>query len=84
MLRQIRSEVGILWCNLAHDSLMWPVHGQYECRSCGRRYPAFGEPLATRRMNRRGLRQAMPLVMAVLLDGCFGFDSFNPNPPFRK
>ena len=42
MLRQIRSEVGILWCNLAHDSLMWPVHGQYECRSCGRRYPAFG------------------------------------------
>jgi len=67
MLRQIRSEVGILWCNLAHDSLMWPVHGQYECRSCGRRYPAFGEPLATRRMNRRGLRQAMPLVMAVLL-----------------
>jgi hypothetical protein len=27
------------WCLLMHDSPMWPVHGEYECRSCGRHYP---------------------------------------------
>jgi hypothetical protein len=27
------------WCRLMHDSAMWPVHGEYECRSCGRHYP---------------------------------------------
>lgn len=26
------------WCDLMHDSPMWPIHGQYECRTCGRRY----------------------------------------------
>lgn len=67
MLRQVGSKMGILWCNLAHDSLMWPAHGQYECRSCGRRYPAFGEPpAATRHTHRRILRPVLPM-MAVLL-----------------
>lgn len=26
------------WCSLAHDAPMWPIHGQYECRVCGRRF----------------------------------------------
>jgi hypothetical protein len=26
------------WCDLMHDSPMWPIHGQYECRTCGRHY----------------------------------------------
>jgi hypothetical protein len=26
-----------LWCEVMHDSLMWPIHEHYECRSCGRR-----------------------------------------------
>src|ERR1700722_18587223 len=30
---------GTFWCDLMHDSPMWPIHGQYECRTCGRRYP---------------------------------------------
>jgi hypothetical protein len=21
-----------------HDAAMWPIHGQYQCRTCGRRY----------------------------------------------
>ena len=25
-----------LWCSLVHDSPMWPIHGHYECRVCGR------------------------------------------------
>jgi hypothetical protein len=28
-----------LWCGLMHDAAMWPMHGQYECRTCGRHYP---------------------------------------------
>jgi len=27
-----------LWCEVMHDSLMWPIHEHYECRSCGRRH----------------------------------------------
>src|SRR5438445_6304958 len=30
---------GTLWCDFMHDSPMWPIHGEYECRVCGRRYP---------------------------------------------
>ena len=26
------------WCRFQHDSLMWPIHGVYECRVCHRRY----------------------------------------------
>src|SRR5689334_10511384 len=41
MFCQIRSRVGSVWCNAMHESIMWPAHGHYECRTCGRRYPAF-------------------------------------------
>lgn len=47
MFRRLRGKIGTIWCSLAHGSLMWPVHGRYECRTCGRRYPAFREaPIA--------------------------------------
>jgi len=26
------------WCAVAHDSPMWPIHGRYACRVCGREY----------------------------------------------
>ena len=29
---------GTLWCDFMHDSPMWPIHGEYECRTCRRRY----------------------------------------------
>jgi len=32
------TRLGGIWCRLAHDSPMWPIHGQYECCLCGRRY----------------------------------------------
>jgi len=42
-------KLGTIWCSLRHDSLTWPIHGQSECRKCGRRYPAFAEaPIAGR------------------------------------
>lgn len=34
-------KLGTLWCDLVHDSPMWPIHGQYQCRTCGRRYPVL-------------------------------------------
>ena len=24
------------WCSIMHQSAMWPIHGQYRCRTCGR------------------------------------------------
>lgn len=30
--------VGFWWCNLMHNAPMWPIHGQYECRTCGRHH----------------------------------------------
>jgi len=30
---------GTLWCDFMHDAPMWPIHGEYQCRICGRRYP---------------------------------------------
>jgi hypothetical protein len=32
-------KLGEAWCGLMHDEPMWPIHGQYECRTCGRHYP---------------------------------------------
>ena len=43
MFRNVQRCIGARWCGLMHESLMWPVHGHYECRTCGRRYPAFAE-----------------------------------------
>ena len=43
MFRQLQSRIGAAWCSFTHESVMWPMHGHYECRTCGRRYPAFAE-----------------------------------------
>jgi tetratricopeptide (TPR) repeat protein len=37
----VRETVGRRWCVLMHDSAMWPIHGQYRCRACGREFPAI-------------------------------------------
>jgi hypothetical protein len=31
-------KAGRSWCGLMHDSPMWPIHGQYQCATCGRHY----------------------------------------------
>jgi hypothetical protein len=28
-----------LWCRVQHHSVRWPVHGEYACAICYRRYP---------------------------------------------
>ena len=74
---------GTLWCDFMHDSPMWPIRVEYECRTCGRRYPvpwatdrflpASGklipaEPARLRRAGIPSLRSAsMLLIIALLL-----------------
>ncbi len=36
---EIVDKAGDLWCRMMHNAAMWPIHGFYECRSCGRRHP---------------------------------------------
>jgi hypothetical protein len=43
MLERMQATIGTLWCTVVHNSPMWPIYGMYECRTCGRRYPAFAE-----------------------------------------
>jgi hypothetical protein len=42
--------LGDIWCNLMHEKPMWPIHGRYECRICGRRHQvAWAEPISGHR-----------------------------------
>jgi len=43
MLKELRYRLGTFWCIHNHQSVMWPVHGRYQCRTCRRRYAAFAE-----------------------------------------
>jgi hypothetical protein len=67
MFRQLRSKMGQRWCTLVRHSPMWPVHGQYECRDCGRRYPASAEAALATWRKRATPRPALPLLAAVIL-----------------
>ena len=73
---------GTLWCDFMHDSPMWPIRGEYECRTCGRRYPVpwagdrflpasgkliAAEPARLRRAGIPSLRSASLLLIIALL-----------------
>jgi hypothetical protein len=36
---KLMEKLAAFWCSIAHDSPMWPIHGRYVCRVCGREYP---------------------------------------------
>lgn len=40
--------LGAWWCRAQHRAVRWPVHGEYECATCYRRYPV---PWAERKEN---------------------------------
>jgi hypothetical protein len=67
MFTQIQFRIGAAWCSLVHNSLTWPIHGYYQCRSCGRRYPAFAEGRTAARTRRAALEPAVSLLLALLL-----------------
>lgn len=35
---QALARFGVVWCKVMHDAPMWPIHGRYECRTCGRHH----------------------------------------------
>src|SRR5271169_3064726 len=67
MFRKLRWTIGTIWCSLTHESLMWPVHGHYECRRCGRRYPAFAEAPIALWTKRAAWKPVVSLMLAMTL-----------------
>ena len=68
-------KLGVFWCTFTHDSPMWPIHGEYQCRNCGRHYPVPWAPdtlrpvAPTLTVNRQaGMRQSqVPSFRSALL-----------------
>jgi hypothetical protein len=56
-----RMKPGDVWCRIAHAAPMWPMHAQYECRICGRRFPV---PWAER--NEAHARGGPPVLIQAL------------------
>jgi hypothetical protein len=44
---QGQSRIGDLWCRVMHAEPMWPTHGRYQCRVCGRRFQVYWERPST-------------------------------------
>jgi hypothetical protein len=67
MFKQLQSRIGSAWCSLTHTSVTWPIHGHYQCRRCGRRFPAFAEAWNSGRRRRIALQPAVSLLLALFL-----------------
>jgi hypothetical protein len=53
------ARIADIWCRLMHRAPMWPSHGHYECRTCGRRHAVCWEQPASAAPRVRALsRQA--------------------------
>jgi hypothetical protein len=37
-MKPAQARIADFWCKLMHTEPMWPSHGQYQCRKCGRRH----------------------------------------------
>jgi hypothetical protein len=53
-----------LWCSIVHDSPMWPIHGRYACRVCGREYPVQWRETATEQRPRQAELRVFEQVVA--------------------
>ena len=42
-MKPTQTRIADRWCKLMHKNPMWPSHGQYECRTCGRRHQVCWE-----------------------------------------
>jgi hypothetical protein len=74
-------KLGNLWCTLMHDSLSWPIHGQYTCLTCGRQHlvrwerEVFTSPEASKNADLRASAEHFNSASAVL---------DNSNPAFTR
>jgi hypothetical protein len=62
-------KVGAAWCLAIHDSAMWPIHGEYECRTCGRHFPVpwAGQNCAPATAARRSMTTLRPAVLPLMV-----------------
>src|SRR5581483_2119642 len=71
-------KIAEVWCGLMHESVMWPTHGHYQCRTCGREYSVpwneNGSIAASNSTSRRQARQfpwfrsaLLPLILATAI-----------------
>jgi hypothetical protein len=61
MFSRLQSRIDAVWCRLMHESILWPIHGHYECRTCGRRHPAFAEEPTSGSPERAAASSALPV-----------------------
>jgi hypothetical protein len=55
MLMKMQVQVGKLrtwWCRVQHQSVRWPIRGEYECATCYRRYPVPWQEAASSRFQK--------------------------------
>ena len=78
-MKPTQTRIADLWCRVMHTEPMWPSHGYYECRTCGRpaarvleqpapiepRAPSFGRGMPTPRGLRDCGEHAMLIVAAL-------------------
>ena len=67
MFRELQSKIGTVWCSVMHESLMWPIHGYYECRTCGRHHPAFADGPVAGWTTGRAVKVSASLLLALAL-----------------
>jgi hypothetical protein len=66
--RTATSKLGAIWCSFMHDSPMWPIHGEYRCRTCGRRSPVeWAGGRVSARMDLAAARAPMQSFRSALL-----------------
>jgi hypothetical protein len=65
MWKELQWRIGTAWCIATHKSVMWPVHGHFQCRTCGRRYPAFAEAPAANWPKRVAWKPVVSLVLTL-------------------
>lgn len=44
MFSSFCSSLGEMWCQAMHSDTMWPVKGEYQCKTCLRKYRVAWEP----------------------------------------
>jgi hypothetical protein len=42
-VREKLSVMGRAWCRATHKRTLWPIHGEYKCSTCFRRYRVLWE-----------------------------------------
>ena len=58
---RLYEEAAEQWCHFAHRDSMWPVKGEYRCRTCLRTYPV---PWANTSAGQMAIRRDQRSLMA--------------------